>query len=66
MHILIASLPMLCYGLALVLGFFRIGLPFASAELSPLVQWLLFLALGLLSDNVQNLSHFQDCRLLLE
>lgn len=49
MHILIASLPMLCYGIALVLGFFRIGLPFASAELSPLVQWLLFLALGLLS-----------------
>lgn len=49
MHILIASLPMLCYGIALVLGFSRIGLPFASAELSPLVQWLLFLALGLLS-----------------
>ena len=49
MYILIASLPMLCYGIALVLGFFRIELHFASAELSPLIQWLLFLALGLLS-----------------
>ena len=34
MYIVIASLPMLCYGFALVLGFFRIELHFASAELS--------------------------------
>ena len=49
MHTLIASLPILCYGVALVLGFLGIDLPFASAELSPLIQWMLFLALGLLS-----------------
>jgi hypothetical protein len=49
MYTLIASLPILCYGVALVLGFLGIELPFASAELSPLIQWMLFLALGLLS-----------------
>jgi hypothetical protein len=49
MHTLISSLPILCYGVALVLGFLGIELPFASTELSPLIQWMLFLALGLLS-----------------
>jgi hypothetical protein len=49
MNTVIASLPILCYGVALVLGFLGIKLPFASAELSPLIQWMLFLALGLLS-----------------
>jgi Family of unknown function (DUF6790) len=49
MHTLIASLPILCYGVAFVLGFLGVKLPFASAELSPLIQWMLFLALGLLS-----------------
>jgi hypothetical protein len=49
MHTLISSLPILCYGVALVLGFVGIELPFASTELSPLIQWTLFLALGLLS-----------------
>jgi hypothetical protein len=39
----------LLYGVALVLGFLGIKLPFASAELSPLTQWMLFLSLGVLS-----------------
>jgi len=49
MRILIGSLPILAYGAALVLGFLGVELPFGSAELSPLVQWLLFLSLGLVS-----------------
>jgi hypothetical protein len=49
MRTLIASLPIFCYGVAVVLGFLGIELPFASTELSPLIQWTLFLALGLLS-----------------
>jgi hypothetical protein len=49
LHILISSLPILCYGVALLLGLLGIELPFASTELSPLIQWTLFLALGLLS-----------------
>jgi hypothetical protein len=49
MHTVIASLPIVCYAVALVLGFLGINLPFASVELSPLIQWMLFLALGLLS-----------------
>jgi hypothetical protein len=49
MRTLIASLPILSYGAALVLGLLGVELPFASAELSPLVQWLLFLSLGLVS-----------------
>lgn len=49
MYVLIASLPMLCYATALALGLLRIGLPFGNAELSPLLQWMLFLGLGVLS-----------------
>jgi hypothetical protein len=49
MQNLISSLPILCYGVALALGFLGIKLPFASAELSPLTQWILFLSLGVLS-----------------
>jgi len=49
MYTVIASLPIVCYAVALVLGFLGINLPFASVELSPLIQWMLFLALGLLS-----------------
>jgi hypothetical protein len=47
MHILIASLPVILYVVALILGFLRIGLPGGAADLGPLGQWVLFLALGL-------------------
>lgn len=46
---LISSLPILCYGAALVLGLLGVTLPFASSALSPLIQWMLFLSLGVLS-----------------
>ena len=47
MHYLIAALPILCYGAALIFGFLNVTLPFGSAELSPLIQWMLFLGLGI-------------------
>jgi hypothetical protein len=49
MRTLLAGLLILCYGAALVLGFLGVKLPFGSAELSPLVQRLLFLSLGFVS-----------------
>jgi Family of unknown function (DUF6790) len=49
MQTLISSFPILCYGVAVVLGFLGVRLPFGGAELSPLIQWVLFLALGILS-----------------
>ena len=39
----IASLPIALYLAALVLGLLGVELPFASAELRPLAQWMLFL-----------------------
>jgi hypothetical protein len=47
MHVLIAALPVVCYGLALVLGLFQVTQPFGSSGLSPLLQWMLALGLGL-------------------
>jgi hypothetical protein len=38
--------PIIFYVVALVLGLLNISLPFASTELHPLAQWMLFLALG--------------------
>jgi hypothetical protein len=49
MHYLIASLPIIFYGIALVLGVAGVQLPFASPELSPLAQWVLAFSLGLIS-----------------
>jgi len=49
MHNVIASLPIALYVGALVLGLLGIELPFASAELSPLAQWMLVLSLALQS-----------------
>lgn len=46
MHHVIAALPMVLYALALVLGLLGVDLPFASAALHPLAQWMLFLSLG--------------------
>jgi len=47
MHYAIASVPMILYAAALVLGLLGIDLPLASSELSPLLQWMLALSLGL-------------------
>jgi hypothetical protein len=49
MRYLTASLPIVLYVLALILGFLGVNLPFANVELHPLVQWMLFLSLGLAS-----------------
>jgi len=49
MHILIASLPIILYVVALILGFLGVGLPGGAGDLGPLGQWILFLALGLTS-----------------
>jgi hypothetical protein len=42
MRYLTASLPIVLYVLALVLGFLGANLPFANVELHPHVQWMLF------------------------
>jgi hypothetical protein len=47
MQNLISAFPVLCYCMALGLGFLDIGQPFGSPELSPLLQWMLSLGLGL-------------------
>jgi len=49
MHYVIASLPIALYLGALVLGLLDVDLPFASAELRPLAQWMLFMSLALQS-----------------
>jgi hypothetical protein len=46
MQNLISALPALCYCVALVLGFLDVRQPLGSAELTPLVQWMLSLGLG--------------------
>lgn len=45
----ISSLPIVLYAAALGLGLAGVPLGFASADLSPLAQWMLFLSLGLMS-----------------
>ncbi len=47
MQNVISAFPVLCYCVALVLGFLDISQPFGSAGLSPLLQWMLSLGLGL-------------------
>lgn len=47
MQNLISAFPALCYAAAITLGFLEVGQPFGSAELSPLLQWMLSLGLGL-------------------
>ena len=47
MQQLISSFPVLCYCVALVLGFLEIPQPLGSAELTPLLQWMLSVGLGL-------------------
>lgn len=49
MHILIASLPIILYVVALILGLLGVGLPGGAGDLGPLGQWILFLALGVTS-----------------
>jgi hypothetical protein len=49
MHILIASLPIILYLLAVLLGLFGVHLPGGADDLGPLAQWVLFLALGVTS-----------------
>jgi hypothetical protein len=49
MSIAIASLPIALYAVALALGLLRVNLPFGSAELAPLAQWMLFLSLAVQS-----------------
>jgi hypothetical protein len=49
MYYVIASLPIALYSGALVLGLLGVELPFASTELRPLAQWMLFLSLALQS-----------------
>jgi hypothetical protein len=46
MQQLIAAFPILCYCVALVIGFLDIPQPFGNADLSPLLQWVLSLGLG--------------------
>ncbi len=49
MQNLISAFPALCYAAALVLGFLDVNQPFGSSELSPLLQWMLSLGLGVMS-----------------
>ena len=47
MQTLISAFPALCYCAALVLGFLDVDQPFGSAALTPYLQWMLSLGLGL-------------------
>src|SRR5680860_1863060 len=47
MQNVISAFPALCYCAALVLGFLDVDQPFGSAALTPLLQWMLSLGLGL-------------------
>jgi hypothetical protein len=49
MEKVIASLPIALYVGGLALGLLKVELPFASAELNPLAQWMLVLPLALQS-----------------
>ncbi len=46
MQTFISSIPIGLYVVALLLGLIGIPLPFASAELSPLAQWMIVLSLA--------------------
>src|SRR5665811_795652 len=47
MQNVISAFPALCYCAALVLGFLDVDQPFGRAALTPLLQWMLSLGLGL-------------------
>lgn len=47
MQQLISAFPALCYAVAVALGFLDIVQPFGNAGLSPLLQWMLSVGLGL-------------------
>lgn len=47
MQQLISAFPALCYAAAIVLGFLDIAQPYGSAGLTPLIQWMLSVGLGL-------------------
>ena len=47
MHLSTAALPIVWYCLALALGLFQVEQPFGSSDLTPLLQWMLSLGLGL-------------------
>ena len=47
MQQVISAFPVLCYAAAIVLGFLDVAQPLGSTELSPLLQWMLSLGLGL-------------------
>lgn len=47
MQNLISAFPALCYAAAVAFGFLEVHQPFGSAALSPLLQWMLSLGLGL-------------------
>jgi len=47
MQNVISAFPVLCYCVALVLGFLDVPQPFGSPGLSPPLQWMLSLGLGL-------------------
>lgn len=47
MQQLISSFPALCYCVAVALGFLEVPQPFGSADLTPLLQWMLSVGLGL-------------------
>ncbi len=47
MQQMISAFPALCYAAAIVLGFLDVGQPLGSDKLSPLLQWMLSLGLGL-------------------
>jgi len=46
MQNVISAFPALCYCAALVLGFLDVDQPFGSAALTPYLQWMLSLGLG--------------------
>jgi hypothetical protein len=47
MQALISAFPVLFYLVALVLGFLEVSQPFGNAALSPFLQWMLSLGLGI-------------------
>jgi len=47
MQQVISAFPALCYAAAVTLGFLDVHQPFGSAALTPLLQWMLSLGLGL-------------------
>lgn len=49
MNLIVASIPIVLYALALVLGIIGLAVPGGDAGLTPLAQWILLASLGLQS-----------------